>query len=201
MNTNTFRVNVIGLCTTVPSSAATLFVNALPMVSLTASNGSASLPGQTTSIVANVSPAGGSFAWLKNGAPRVPTVTTGTLSNLTVDDAGTYRTTYTDPNGCVSVSGDLVISAEVSDKLFVAPNPNYGQFWVRYYNQTGEALTVVVFDSKGRRVHQQQSSTGIAYTRIDVDMGLQAAGVYVVEVRGTGGRLLGRKQMIVGHRR
>jgi hypothetical protein len=118
-----------------------------------------------------------------------------------VDDAGTYRTTYTDPNGCVSVSGDLVISAEVSDKLFVAPNPNYGQFWVRYYNQTGEALTVVVFDSKGRRVHQQQSSTGIAYTRIDVDMGLQAAGVYVVEVRGTGGRLLGRKQMIVGHRR
>jgi len=134
---------------------------------------------------------------LKNGEPRVPTVTTGTLSNLTVDDAGTYRATYTDLNGCVATSGDLVISAEVTDRLFVAPNPNFGQFWVRYYNQTGEPLTVIVFDSKGRRVHQQQSATTLAYTRIDVDMGVQAAGVYTVELRGTGGRVLGRKQMIV----
>ncbi|OSZ80048.1 hypothetical protein CAP36_01940 [Chitinophagaceae bacterium IBVUCB2] len=197
MNTNTFRVNVTGLCSTVPSAAATLFVNPLPTISLTSSNAAVLLPGQTTSIVANVSPTGGTFAWLKNGAPRVPTVTTGTLSNLTVDDAGTYRATYTDLNGCVATSGDLVISAEVTDRLFVAPNPNFGQFWVRYYNQTGEPLTVIVFDSKGRRVHQQQSATTLAYTRIDVDMGVQAAGVYTVELRGTGGRVLGRKQMIV----
>ena len=201
MNTNTFRVVITGLCSVVNSSAATLFVNALPTISLSSSiNSPVLIPGQVTNIIANVNPTGGTFAWFKNGAPRVPTVTTGTLSNLTVDDAGTYRATYTDPNGCVATSADLVISAEVTDRLFVAPNPNFGQFWVRYYNQTGESLTVVVFDSKGRRVHQQQSATGLAYTRIDVDMGIQAAGIYVVELRGTGGRLLGRKQMIVAQR-
>lgn len=200
MNTNTYRVNVTGVCNSAISGTATLFVNALPTISLTASNGSVLLPGQTTSIIANVNPTGGTFAWLKNGVPRVPTVTTGTLSNLTVDDAGIYRTSYTDPNGCVSSSGDLVISAEISDRLFVAPNPNYGQFWIRYYNQTGETLTIAVFDSKGNRVHQQQTATGIAYTRIDVDMGIQAAGIYVVELRGNSSRLLGRKQMIVGQR-
>jgi hypothetical protein len=206
MNTNSYRVNVIGLCTTVTSGFATLFVNPLPTISISAGNSNSAilLPTQTTSIVATVSPTGGTFAWLKNGAPRTPTVTGGTLSNLGVDDAGTYRAIYTDLNGCVNTSNDVVISAEVSDRFYVAPNPNLGQFWIRYYNPAGETITITVFDAAGKRVYQKAVTTGnLPYAQININMNEISAhspGVYIVELRGANGERIGRKQMIVGHR-
>jgi HYR domain/GEVED domain/Secretion system C-terminal sorting domain len=200
MNDNSYRVNVIGLCSTVSSGFASLYVNPLPTVILTASNPPVLLPTQSTSITANVNPAGGTFAWFKNGAALSPAVTTGTLTNLTVESAGTYRTVYTDLNGCVNTSADLVISAEPSDRLYIAPNPNFGQFWVRYYNQVNEQLTLTVFNSNGARVYQKAVTTTLAYSRIDVDLGIEAPGVYVVELRNSTGKLLGSKKIIVSHR-
>ncbi len=198
MNTNTYRVNVIGLCTSIISNPATLYVNPLPTINLTASNPPILLPTQTTSIVANVNPTGGTFAWFKNGVARVPTVTTGTLSNLTVDDAGTYKATYTDPNGCVATSGDLVLSAALSERFYVAPNPNNGQFWIRYYNLVNEQLTLIVYDSKGRKVHQQVSPANLPYTRIEVKLNAAtSSGIYLVELRGAVGKILGAKRIVV----
>ena len=200
MNDNSYRVNVIGLCTTVTSGFASLYVNPLPVISLTASNAPVLLPGQTTSITANVNPTGGSFVWFKNGAALVPAVTGGTLSNLAVENTGTYRAVYTDLNGCVNTSGDLVVSAEPSDRLYIAPNPNFGQFSVRYYNQLNEQLTLTVFNSNGARVYQKSVTTTLAYTRMDIDLGLNAPGVYVVQLHNSAGKLLGSKQIIVSHR-
>jgi HYR domain/Secretion system C-terminal sorting domain len=200
MNTNSYRVNVIGLCTTVTSGFASLYVNSLPVVNLSASNAPVLLPGQTTNIVATVSPTGGTFAWFKNGAALVPAVTVGTLSNLAVENVGTYRLQYTDLNGCVNTSADLVVSAQASDRLFIAPNPNFGQFSVRYYNQLNEQLTLSVFNSNGARVYQKQVTTTLAYTRMDVDLGLNAPGVYIVRLHNSAGKLLGQKKIIVSHR-
>jgi hypothetical protein len=200
MNTNSYRVNVIGLCSTVTSGFATLFVNPLPTISLSATNSPVLLPTQTTSIVATVVPTGGTFAWFKNGAALVPAVTTGVLSNLTIDNAGTYRAVYTDLNGCVNTSADIVISAEASTNLFISPNPNFGQFSVRYYNQANENVTVTVFNSNGTRVYQKTAATTLAYTKIDVDLLTNAPGVYVVELRNASGKLLAQKQIIVGHK-
>lgn len=198
MNTNTYRVNVIGLCTSIISNPASLYVNPLPTINLTASNPPILLPTQTTSLVASVNPTGGTFAWFKNGVARVPTVTTGTLSNLTVDDAGTYKATYTDPNGCVATSGDLVLSAALSERFYVAPNPNNGQFWIRYYNLVNEQLTLIVYNSKGRKVHQQVSPANLPYTRIDVKLNAAtSSGIYLVELRGADGRILGAKRIVV----
>jgi hypothetical protein len=129
-----------------------------------------------------------------------PAVTVGSLSNLTVESVGTYRTTYTDLNGCVNTSADLVVSAEPSERLYVAPNPNFGQFWVRYFNQVNEQLTLTVFNSNGARVYQKSVTTTVAYSRIDVDLGIEAPGVYVVELRNSAGKLLGSKKIIVSHR-
>ncbi len=200
MNTNSYRVNVIGLCSTITSGFATLFVNPLPTISLSATNSPVLLPTQTTSIVATVVPTGGTFAWFKNGAALVPAVTTGVLSNLTVDNAGTYRAVYTDPNGCVNTSADLVISAETSTNLFIAPNPNFGQFSVRYYNQANENVTITVFNSNGSKVYQKTAATTLAYTKIDIDLLTNAPGVYLVELRNASGKLLAQKQIIVGHK-
>ncbi len=67
MNTNTYRVKVIGLCTTVTSGAASLFVNPLPTITVTASRPAALLPAQSLTISTTANPCGGSFAWFKNG--------------------------------------------------------------------------------------------------------------------------------------
>ena len=199
MNTNSYRVNVTGLCSTLTSGFASLYVNPLPTISLTATNPPVLLPTQTTSISANVNPTGGTFAWFKDGVPRVPAVTIGTLSNLGVEDAGTYRAVYTDLNGCVNTSENIVISAEPSDRLFIAPNPNFGQFTVRYYNQPNEQLVLRVFNSKGALVYNRKAVTTLAYTRMDVSLGNNAPGVYLVELRRTNGQLLGSRKIIVGH--
>ena len=199
-NTNTYRVVITGLCSVVTSGAASLYVNPLPSITLTSTNPGILLPTQFTNIVATVNPTGGTFAWFKDGAALVPAVTGGTLSNLGVNNIGTYRAVYTDPNGCVNTSADLVISGEFSENLFVAPNPNFGQFTVRYNNSTNELLTVSVFNSNGTRVYQKTSPSTIAYTQISVDLLTNAPGVYVVELRNSAGNLLGRKNIIVSHK-
>ncbi len=133
-------------------------------------------------------------------AALVPAVTTGVLPNLTVDNAGTYRTTCTDLNGCVNTSADLVISAEASTNLFIAPNPNFGQFSVRYYNQANEKLSVSVFNSNDTRVYQKAVTTTLGYTKVDIDLLNNAPGVYVVMLNNASGELVAQKQIIVGHR-
>lgn len=199
MNTNTFRVKVTGLCTTVTSGAASLYVNPLPGIALTASPSLALLPGQSVTIAATVNPGGGSFAWYKNNA-LISGVSSGTLSNLTVDNIGTYRTVYTDPNGCVSTSGNVIVSGQASDNLWVYPNPNQGRFEVRYYNQLNEQLTLHIYNALGQPIYQQAFTTGTAYTKLAVDFGNRfTEGVYIVEVINALGKKVGSKRIIVRH--
>src|SRR4030095_5686453 len=61
MNTNAYRVNLIGLCTTVTSGIATLFVNSLPTISISSSRPASLLPGDLVDLVATGTPGGGSF--------------------------------------------------------------------------------------------------------------------------------------------
>ena len=139
------------------------------------------------------------FVWLKNGV-TVAGATGGVLAGLTVDNAGTYKVVYTDINGCVSTSNEITVSAAASGNLYVYPNPNFGQFSIRFFNQPGESATITVFDAKGARVYQRQMVTTTAYTRLDVDLGWAASsGVYIVEVRNSAGKLIGAKRIIVRH--
>jgi hypothetical protein len=199
-NTRSFRVVLTGLCTIVNSDAATLYVNPLPTVSLLTSIPPILTPGQSMNINAVVSPAGGTYVWSFNGTV-VPSRTGSSWNGVTVDGIGTYRVTYTDPNGCSSTSANLVVTGQQSDGLWVYPNPNNGQFMVRYYNQLNENITVNVFDSKGARVFQKLAVGGTAYTLVEVSLGNQfAAGVYVVQVVNGSGKIVGAKQIIVRHR-
>jgi hypothetical protein len=199
MNTNTFRVNVIGLCTTVTSANATLFANPLPTISLSASNTTALTPGQTTNITANVSPAGGSIVWFKNGV-IIPGASSFTLSNLGVDDIGSYRAVYTDPNGCVSTSATIDVTGQSTSRLFIYPNPNFGQFQVRVYSAgAGSPLTLTVYDSKGSVVFRRQVAVSVPYSRMDVDLGLSVSGIYTVEVRDASGKLIDARNVVIRH--
>lgn len=181
MSSGSYRVLVNGLCTVVTSNQATLYVNPLPTVSISATPLTSILPGQNTSISAVTSPSGGSFVWYKNNI-AISGTTGAVLGPLFIDDIGTYKTTYTDPNGCVATSGNLVISPQVSDNMWVYPNPNTGQFNVRFYNQTGETATLKVFDYLGQVVFSQVLPQGLPYSNTVVNIPKAAAEVYIVKV-------------------
>ena len=194
MNTNTYRVNVIGLCTTVTSSAASLYVNALPTITLTTTKATLT-PGETTSITAVVKPTGGTIVWRYNG-----NVIPGgfTLSGLGIDDIGTYSATYTDLNGCVKTSNDLVITGLSTNNLYVMPNPNDGRFQVRFYaTSTTAPMTLTVYSSNGSKVYQQKMTSAVPYSAVDVDLGQAAGGTYVVEIHDTDGKKIAARKIVV----
>lgn len=200
LNTNTYRVQVLGLCTTIISTTATLYVNPLPSVSLVTSIPPSLLPAQSLNISSSVSPGGGTYVWRKDGVVLAG-ATTSSLTGLTVDDIGTYNVTYTDPNGCTRTSSNVVVSGQPFDKLYVYPNPNNGQFQARFYNQVNEQATVRVYDSKGARVYERTVVTNLAYTRIDIDLGaVVSSGVYTVELIDSGGKRVGAKKIVVRQR-
>jgi len=195
-NTRSFRVALTGLCSDVISNFATLYVNPLPTVSLTTSIPPSLTPGQSLNILSTVSPAGGSFAWYKNGT--LIGATGSSLTGLTVDDIGTYHVIYTDPNGCVKTSNDIVVSGQPSAKVWVYPSPNNGQFQVRFFNADNETATVRVYDSKGALVYEKEQVTTTAYTGIDVDLGpTMSSGVYVVVVHNSAGKKMGAVRIVV----
>ncbi len=199
MNTNSFRVNVIGLCTTVPSTFATLYVNALPTINLTTSIPPNLLPTQVLTITATAIPGGGTYVWRKNGVVIAGASGT-TLSGLSVSDIGTYSVVYTDGNGCSSTSSSIEVTAQSSDNMYVYPVPNDGRFIVRFYNQSNEQVTIRVIDTKGAEVYNRKIQTTIPYSTINVDLTTSRAfanGVYVVEIRKADGSLAGTRRIIV----
>jgi hypothetical protein len=198
-NTNTYRVVLTGRCSVVNSGSATLYVNPLPSVTLVTSIPPAILPGQSLSIISTVNPGGGTYAWYRNGVLLTSPLQQGAvLSNLTVNDLGTYRLVYTDLNGCVNTSADVVVSGLASDNLWVYPVPNNGSFTVRFFNQPGEQATIRVFDAKGAKVYERAFVTATAYTLLSVELGPATTdGTYVVELVNAAGQRVGAKKIIV----
>ena len=196
-NTTDYRVILTGRCSVVTSAFATLYVNPLPTVSILASRPLALLPGQNLTLTAVVSPGGGAYQWFKNGV-AIPGATGATLSNLTVDDIGSYTVRYTDLNGCVRTSSAMVVTGENSCRLWLYPNPTRGVFQLRFNNAINEKVTVNIFNSGGSKVYSQSVSTGLPYSRIDVDITNEGAGVYIVEViDATGKRACNAKEKFI----
>ncbi|MFN8288688.1 MAG: PKD-like domain-containing protein [Chitinophagaceae bacterium] len=195
MNNNLYRVLVTGLCTTVISDQALLRVNPLPTVILQAQPYTALLPPQYTSIIALVSPQGGTFNWSYNGTP-LP-VSGNIVTPIKIDNLGAYQVVYTDPNSCVNTSAVLNITAAPSYHLWVYPSPNNGRFTIRFYNETGEQATVKVYSPVGQEVFSKQLTLGVAYTNIPVDLGSPAAGIYTVKVVGNGNRIYASKKIVI----
>ena len=121
------------------------------------------------------------------------------LGPLSIDRIGDYQVTYTDLNGCVNTSPLISIKPAASDNLWVYPNPNTGQFNVRYYNQTGEKATLRVYSAGGQVVFEQALSLGITYSNTVINLNKVAAGTYIVKIVNSEGRELAARRIIVYH--
>ena len=199
MNGNQYQVIVNGLCTPVTSNAATLTVRPAPQVGpITASPYSTLKPGQVTSLTTAFVGMPGSFTWYL-GTNQVASGISPTISGLTVDDLGTYKVVFTDISNC-QAQATFVLRAEPDFEFFVYPNPNNGQFQVRFYSYSlGVQRTVNVYDGKGARVFQKAFTMNSPYEKMDVDISRYSAGLYTVELRDAAGKKLGAAQIVVTH--
>ena len=199
LNNNRYRVLLSNsTCTTpVVSNAALLTANPLPIVSLTASPFTKIFPGLTTRLTANVTPASGVLlTWERNGNPiNVP----GSSLDVNVDLLGTYRFTADAGFGCVTVSNFVTISDSSTNRIFFYPNPNQGQFQVRYNNPVnpGTVSSIRVFDSKGARVLERRFNLVRPYDQMWIDLRARGTGLYIVELNDASGKRLAVGRVVV----
>ncbi len=187
MNNNRYRVLLSAppCAGTVTSNAAILTVNPLPVVTLSAPDVTL-IPGQRVTLTASSTPAAAAngWAWTLNGSSIAGTTNT---QEADIDKLGTYQARVTDVNGCQASSNELTIGAEASDRLWIYPNPNSGQFQVRLYydSDVAEKRVVTIYDMNGRAVTSREFTlvdNTPAYLQMDFDLGHDARGPYVVKV-------------------
>jgi len=185
-------------CTTPAiSGIATLTVRQLPTVSLAAAPFITLLPGQTTTLTASPSSATGGVLttnWLFN---NVAISNPGNTRIINVEEVGNYQVTiqevFSSPSiVCSNQSAVITIDATVSNKLFIFPSPNDGNFTVSYYNNGGTSTqrAIVIFDSKGNQVYNRKFSIVGAYTLIPINLERVNRGIFYVVVGDNSGKKL-----------
>ncbi len=190
MNNNQYRVVITGaILPIVNSNAATLTVNPLPPVVITASPYSNLFPGLHTTLTAT--PAGGStYIWYRNNI--LITGTSGNTISVSADALGDYKVTMTDGNGCTNTSGIRTISDSITGRVFVYPNPGNGLFTVRYYTVAGNTTpkTISVYDAKGAKVFSQSYTAAAGYDKLMVDIRNRSKGLYLLVLSDNNGKRL-----------
>jgi hypothetical protein len=195
-------VNTVGACgVNIISPISTLTVNPIPVVTISAAPIVKLFPGLTSTLTAAVSNGTSPFiyTWIRNGA-SVAGATTNSLV-VGIDALGTYTLRVSDANGCVaaagtSTPGSIAISdSATSDRLFIYPSPNSGQFQVRYFTNLSDGSRVPgainIYDEKGSRVFSSLYSVGGGYQPMRVDLGAtHGKGIYRVDVIDTRGERL-----------
>lgn len=193
-----YRVVAAGLpCGAVTSEGAKLTVNTLPSVVATIGTYPRITPYVSTTISAVPSPTGiYTYQWFRDGT-RLENINSPLLP-VNVDGLGGYRVTVTDFKGCRAFSNVVIITDSVSSLLFIYPNPNKGQFDVRYFQSGGETVkrTIVLFDARGNKVYFKEFFASGPYGRMQVSFG-GVSGTYLVEVRDEAGRRLATGKIII----
>jgi hypothetical protein len=178
----------------------TITVNPTPTIFLTPSRSPALLPGQFVNITATTNTAGGTYQWYKVSGGLLVGQILPTISNLSIDDFGTYYCVYTSPSGCSVTSAGMDVVAAISTGLWVYPNPNRGRFQVRFYNEPNSPVVITVYDAIGSLVYNKRYLTLTPYTKLDVDImegRLMGNGDYRVVVRYDNGAVIGTANILV----
>ena len=189
-------INTGGNCGSVISTVATLSVNPIPVVTISAAPRVNLFPGITTTLTAAVSSATPpvTYQWFRNGV-AVNGATNNTLV-VGIDGLGSYTVRAT-AQGCSSADSTTTPktitigdSAGVTT-LFIYPSPNSGKFQVRYFsdinNGAKSPAMINVFDEKGAKVFTQYYGIGAGYQQMNVDLGTHGRGIYRVELTDLNG--------------
>ena len=179
------------------TQAALLTVHPTPVVTLSAAPLTKLLPGLSTTLTVNATPAAVSFAWYKNG--NLLPLAVGKSITIAVEDLGNYKAFITDVNGCTNTSAVINISDSFSAKLFVYPNPNRGRFQVSYYSIGGNVLPriLMIYDSRGALVLNKTYTIGKPYDKMEVDFNTFGKGVYLINLLDLNGKRLAAGKVLI----
>jgi hypothetical protein len=182
LNGNRYRsVATVLSCGSLSSAPAILTVYALPVVTVSVAPVDQVKPGTTTYVTAGSVPGPVSYVWKFNGAVIPGANTRSVLAD--VNGIGKYNVTVTDINGCTNTSPDLDVKALSSDKLFIYPNPNNGQFTVRWYSYwIYEQFIVTITSASGSVVKKKIFNSNNNYYPMQFDLRDLATGIYIVHV-------------------
>jgi hypothetical protein len=198
MNNNQYRLLVTeSNCGSINSNVATLTVNALPQVTVTAAPSNVVMPGQTISLSATSNPSVSTYTWYYNG--NVINGQSG--SNITIGEnqIGNYYAVVTDVNGCNNTSAIVNVRDTILNYTFIYPNPNKGQFQVRFegvpYN--GQARTITMYDAKGARVYRKAYRVSASYEVMDVNVAQFSRGIYTLVLSDASGETLATGKVVI----
>ncbi len=197
MNNNKYRVVITNVCTSVNSNVATITVNQLPLISITASPSTVIFPGQNINLTANVNSSVNTYNWYNNG-----TLLTGQNSstiNVTSASLGNYSVSVVDLNGCVNSSENINVRDTILTYTFIFPNPNNGKFKVRFEGVPYNALPrfITIYDTKGARVYKQSFILTASYQIMDVDASHLSSGVYALALTDANGEILETGKVVI----
>ncbi|MEO6253228.1 MAG: T9SS type A sorting domain-containing protein, partial [Ferruginibacter sp.] len=183
--TTTYFVRAEGTCNTTTCVSVTVTVNIQPTISLSATSPTSLMPGQTSTLTATVTPADATntTTWYRNG--NVVPGATGLSLTVGVDALGLYTVRTTTTAGCTALSNAVLIKDSASSPgiVWIYPNPNSGQFKVRYYTsaqQLGFVRHIVLFAENGQRVFDETYPITGPYSNMDVDARKLPKGIYVL---------------------
>lgn len=196
MNNYQYRVIVSG-CNSITSTAGTLIVNPLPVVSISVSPYVSLTTGLSTTLTATSTPASNVFSWYLNNN-IIASATTGTLV-VNYPDTGNYKATVTDANGCTNESNVIAIHDSLVNIAFIYPNPNNGHFFVRFKGTSfnGQPRIITMYDAKGARVYQSNHAANISYQEMEVHAEHLSTGAYMLVLSDAAGNVLRTGKVII----
>jgi hypothetical protein len=197
MNNNKYRVVVANVCNSINSNVATLTVNQLPLISISASPSTVIFPGQNISLTASANSSVSTYSWYNNG-----TLVTGQNSstiNVTSASVGNYSVSVVDLNGCINSSENINVRDTILTYTFIFPNPNNGKFKVRFEGVPYNALPriITIYDAKGARVYKQSFVVTASYQIMDVDASHLSSGVYALALSDVNGEILETGKVVI----
>ncbi len=182
-------------CVSDASIVIPVTVNPQPIVNIVALPFANLQPGLTTTLTANVTPAGAyTYVWRKDGA-IISGANTSSI-NVAWDKLGTYSAMATNTGGCFKTSALVNIADSASTKLFILPNPNRGQFEVVYHSTNNNEHTLKIFDARGAVVYTKSYVITVPYQRLAVDLRRHGKGTYIVGLFSNGAKIATGKVLV-----
>ena len=198
MNNNKYRLVVTeSNCGIFNSDVATLTVNTLPLVTLSATPANVIMPGQTINLNATSTPSSTTYTWYYNG--NIINGQSGSFITIGENQTGNYYAAVTDANGCNSTSAIVNVRDTILNYTFIYPNPNKGHFQVRFegipYN--GQARTITMYDAKGARIYRKAYNVSTSYEVMDVNVEQFSRGVYTLVLSDASGVTLATGKVVI----
>lgn len=155
--------NTVTGCTKETQSATVVTVNPLPAATIAPQGPTTFCAGGSVLLKGN-NGTGFTYQWKKNGT----NIAGATLKNYTATVAGIYKLKVTNSSGCSKISAGVtvsvpckegeVISTESNFNFTVFPNPNSGEFTIKFSNKPNFPVKIEMTDEIGKVVKRFESN-------------------------------------------